>query len=372
LAQAALVSDKLRVSWIAGFPLRMALGSYDDKTFKDLPAPATAAAKAGPSTGLIMMLWGVFIMNRAFHPLLIDLSKDEEGKIPYQKISPVIVKSFLCVLVCNFLMLFDKDGPMAGIKKCWGGKALKEFSGLGVIYSVSDYLEMLSMAALDGAAYQVLLQSKLIVTAAMNRWLKGPSASQTNSQWATLVTVTVSMSLFMIIQSGEGSESASKSVGALLLGTFLTILKVVVSCYTGSKADMTLKKYESLPLPAQLSQLMSTWGVCCFILCAIAEPSKVLSMTNFFGGWNWATWMVTISFMIKTSISQSLLKLLDALMKNIGEAVAVLVIYACMVIMPMFDTKFETNTFMAMMTVVMAVLTYIVLKQDLANAKKAK
>merc|ERR1712014_73221 len=213
--------------------------------------------------------------------------------------------------------------------------------------------------------------SKLIVTAAMNRYLKGPSASQTNSQWATLVTVTLSMSLFMIIQSGEGSTSSSKSMTGLLIGVIMTVLKVVVSCYTGSKADMTLKKYESLPLPAQLSQLMSTWGVCCFILCAIAEPSKVLSFSSFFGGWNWATWLVTISFMIKTSISQSLLKVLDSLMKNIGEAVAVLVIYACMVFMPMFDTKFETMTFLAMLVVVMAVITYIVLKQDLTNAKKA-
>merc|ERR1712039_530498 len=101
-------------------------------------------------------------------------------------------------------------------------------------YSVSDYLEMLSMAALDGAAYQVLLQSKLIVTAAMNRYLKGPSASQTNSQWATLVTVTLSMSLFMIVQSGEASGSSSKSMTGLLIGVFMTVLKVVVSCYTGS------------------------------------------------------------------------------------------------------------------------------------------
>ena len=37
----------------------------------------------------------------------------------------------------------------------------------GPRYALGDYLEMASMGSLGGAAYQILLQSKLIITALM-------------------------------------------------------------------------------------------------------------------------------------------------------------------------------------------------------------
>lgn len=39
-------------------------------------------------------------------------------------------------------------------------------------YALGDYLEMASMGSLGGAAYQILLQSKLVITALMSHGLQ--------------------------------------------------------------------------------------------------------------------------------------------------------------------------------------------------------
>merc|ERR1719399_2151673 len=67
----------------------------------------------------------------------------------------------------------------------------------------------------------------------------------------------------------------------------------------------------------------------------------------------------------------TLLKVLDSIMKNIGEAVAVLAIYFMQIALPGFGNKrFESSTFLAMSMVVMTVTTYMFLKQDLDASKE--
>jgi len=66
----------------------------------------------------------------------------------------------------------------------------------------------------------------------------------------------------------------------------------------------------------------------------------------------------------KTVLTMTLLKVLDSVQKNIGEAAAVVVIYFSQVLLPMFSTCFDLTTFMSMMVVVMTVTTYMLLKDD--------
>ena len=48
---------------------------------------------------------------------------------------------------------------------------------------------------------------------------------------------------------------------------------------------------------------------------------------GFFDHWTLATWIVTISFTSKSLITLYLLKSLDGIQKNVGEALAVIVIF---------------------------------------------
>jgi len=320
------------------------------------------AKAAAPTAGVMLGLWTLFVLNRAMHPMIIDISKGPDGKLPYSKLSPVIAKCFASVIVCNVCALFSASGWREGLRQCYNPSSFRVFGAIGLLYAMGDYLEMTSMSSMSGAAYQVLLQSKLMITAVMMRTVKGRAAEQSWAQWSVLVTVTMGMSLFMLSQSKGASGGAEAAAG--LAGTGFALAKVFVSCFSAVKADQSLKRFKDLPLYAQLSQLMFSWGICAVALAGLLNPQTVSSADAFFHGWNRATLLVVASFAAKTVLTMTLLKVLDSVQKNIGEAAAVVVIYFSQVLLPMFATKFDLQTFLAMMVVFMTVTTYMLLKDD--------
>merc|ERR1711862_915591 len=90
-----------------------------------------------------------------------------------------------------------------------------------------------------------------------------------------------------------------------------------------------------------------------------------LGAKPFFHGWTLATWIVTISFTSKSLITLYLLKSLDGIQKNVGEALAVIVIYAGQVASG--STVFDLCAFLLALLVVMMVRIY-----GLAGKKDAK
>eukprot|EP00416_Gambierdiscus_australes_P021216 CAMPEP_0171064242 /NCGR_PEP_ID=MMETSP0766_2-20121228/6160_1 /TAXON_ID=439317 /ORGANISM="Gambierdiscus australes, Strain CAWD 149" /LENGTH=402 /DNA_ID=CAMNT_0011520249 /DNA_START=150 /DNA_END=1356 /DNA_ORIENTATION=+ len=340
--------------------------------FAGIPVLRKRVAKAAENASSLLVvlgLWVLFVLNRALHPLIIDLSKGADGKMHYSKLSPVIAKCFLSVLVCNVISLFDRRGWREGLRQCYGvgGSSMRVFGSIGALYACGDYLEMMSMASMNGAAYQVLLQSKLIITALMMWIIKGKSAQQTAAQWSVLVTVSIGMALFMLVQPKAGGKGSAGG----LVGTCFVLCKVVVSCYSAVKADQSLKAFKHLPLYAQLSQLMASWGIVSVVMVATLDPAVVSSASGFFHGWNYATVLTVASFAMKTVLTMTLLKVLDSVQKNIGEAIAMLVIYFGQVLLPAFSQEFEVNTFLAMLIVVVAVTTYMLLKQEKQKASEA-
>merc|ERR1712056_39722 len=119
-------------------------------------------------------------------------------------------------LIIAQLMAFGIGG-MGEWKSIWKPGPMKVFSFIGFVYALGDYLEMASMGSLGGAAYQILLQSKLVITALMMWAIKG--SKQTTLQWNILVLVMLSMCVYMIGGSSGGSDSGS-SGGIPIMGVF--------------------------------------------------------------------------------------------------------------------------------------------------------
>lgn len=342
---------------------------YSEKTFQDLEGsgePSSQHRGTSRSRKKVLAIWVLFIASRAVHPMLIDLSKGPDGLLPYSKLSPVIVKAFLIVVVCHLAALRDNDGWQAGLRKCYDPKSLSILAPLGAIYSVGDCLEMKAMSSMDGAAYQLLSQSKLVVTALLMWAAKGHSGGQSPVQWSVLVTMSLGMSMFMLCRTAaEAPRSVtmggkSRNSGGDILGAFTVLCKVFVSCLAAVTADKFLKKRTKLPIYAQLCHGMLGWGFASLLLAAAVEPS----LGSLISGWSSATVLVMLSFVVKMLLTMGVLKELDSLLKNIGEAVAVLVIYFATVLSPQADTEFEFRTFLAMLIVVASVLTYVLLRQD--------
>merc|ERR1712190_488033 len=234
-------------------------------------------------------------------------------------------------------------------------------SFIGFVYALGDYLEMASMGSLAGAAYQVLLQSKLVITALMMWGIKG--TKQSSLQWNILILVMLSMCVYMI---GGSSDSGSEG-GIPIMGVFNVLLKVTVSCFCAVLSDKYMKDYKSEPIYVQLVQFKCAWFL---TILAISFTDGKTWQNGFFNGWNGVTAGVLASFTVKGWSTMYLLAILDSVLKNIGEAVAVLVIYVAQVVLPAFEDTFEIPTFLSVMVVILSVTAYVGSKSVVEKAAK--
>lgn len=357
--------------------------SFLNPTGADARIPAPSGLGKWAEVGLFLF----FVGTRALHPTIIHRSKSanpetgEEG-FAYSTISVIVVDLIFQLVALQLVALYD--GGYAQWRSIWKHKrALQVFGGIGFVLAFGDYLEMASMGKMSGAAYQILLQSKFVCTAIMMMYIKG--AAQTRLQWVLLVSLMLTMSLYMALKDGSAGGEVP------VLGMLMAFAKVLISCFAGVLLDKHMKELKEIPTHVQivqitLPQLLST------LMLSFTEPATWDN--GFFDGWNLITVGVSMSFVVKALGSLYLLKSLDSLLKNIGEAVAVLVIYAlevgpsvfCMAEGAAFDGNFppacEVNVprFLAVSTVFMIVMSYLetkaitekVAKYDAQTAKRVR
>mmetsp|Transcript_39075 Transcript_39075/g.72798 ORF Transcript_39075/g.72798 Transcript_39075/m.72798 type:complete len:358 (+) Transcript_39075:77-1150(+) len=307
-----------------------------------------------------MIIFIVFVLSRAIHPMVIDYSK-VEGKMLYSKNSPAIMSQLLSTVFVN-LVAWQEEG-MKGVKACWEiPKGASVFIIIGLWYAFGDFLEMLSMGAMKGGVYQLLLQSKLLITALMMKHLKG--TTQSELQWSVLTAATLAISAFVMVDGGSDGDA-----GIPLMGVVMVLFKVAVSCYAAVLSDAKLKGFNSMSMSAKLS-LMSVARVIASIGIATVmepgvQPSFKSEAAGFFAHWTMATWLVTISFTAKSLITLYLLKSLDGIQKNVGEALAVIVIFLGQIAAG--STVFDLCAFLLAVLVVILVRIY-----GLAGKMKSK
>lgn len=333
--------------------------AYNGNEFKNLPG---ASAPAGYGAGVKLTLFAVFVSTRAFHPLVIDASKsvDENGKkyFAYGDMSVVLMENIATIVAMQVAALVH--GGVEEWRMIWRPAPLKIFSLIGLGYCFGDYLEMCSMGALGGAAYQILLQSKLIITALLGWYLKG--VRQTPLQWNILLLIVVSMSAYTIGGSADDGDG-----GIPILGLLFVVGKVFISCLCAVLTDKYMRDFKDEPIHVQIVQFKFSWICATTALCL--TDGKTFQ-NGLFHGWNGAVVAVWTSFTMKNWCTNYILAILDSLLKNIGEAVAVLVIYFMQVVMPVFDTKFELPIFLSVSIVILSVTTYINAKDVVDKAGK--
>jgi len=337
--------------------------NYNAQTFKDLSPKATSS---GPSANTQVALFAIFVLTRAIHPTIIDASKSVDeftGKksFAYGEMTVVFAETVVS-LVAAQLMALGLGGKQAW-KDIWRPAPMMVFSCIGVGFAIGDFLEMASMGSLGGAAYQVLLQSKLLITALMMWGIKG--TKQSSLQWNILLLVMFSMCVYMIGSSGGGSDSGSIPI----MGVVNVLLKVTVSCFCSVLSDKYMKDYQHQPVYIQIAQFKCAWSVTILIL-SFCDGKTWQAEDGFLTGWDTVTVGVLLSFTIKCWTTMYLLAIFDSVLKNIGEAVSVLVIYFMQVFLPVFEDKFEIPKFLSVMVVILSVIAYVGSKTVVEKARK--
>jgi len=271
-------------------------------------------------------------------------------------------------LMCFFVVVFGQVMAHARGEwwSIWNKKALPIFSLNGVIYALGDWLEMRSMGSLSGASYQVLLQMKFVFTALLMMYVKG--TVQTRLQWVLLTALMLSMSVYMVISTGqEGGEIP-------FWGMIFALLKVIISCLGAVCSDKFMKDFKDTPIHIQLVQMGMMRFACSFLLSF--DGAGGIWDGGFFHGWTLVVWGVFISFIVKSVSTLYLVALLDSMLKNIGEALAVLVIYAWDVFsLHILQPKGEPGPFkvpplLAVLVVVLIVIAYLDAKTVVDKAIK--
>jgi len=321
-------------------------------------------------------LLAFFVLTRALHPVIIGAAQvvpEGGGKpvAPYAKITPVLVECVIIFTLGQILCLVN--GGMQEWKRTWDPAPMKIFAVLGVMYAWGDVLEMSALSSLSGDAYPVLLQSKLFITALMMWAIKG--TQQTRLQWTILATVMVAMCVYMTAGDFKNcNKTAAASGGGVdmdyIFGIGMVVLKVVVSCLCAVLADKYMKEYKQDPIYMQLVRLKVSWIITVILYTFIdGETWNFETRNGPLTGWGGMAFAVAASFTIKGYSTLYLVAILDALLKNIGEALSVIVAYALFVWV--FQKKaFNTPTFLMVMTVTLAAVIYVDAKGAIEKAKK--
>lgn len=310
-----------------------------------------------------LMLFAFFVCTRAIHPSVIHDSKtllpNGEMGFAYSGLSTVIVFQ---VVVLAFAQLYILGtGGLKQWKSIWvNKKALLIFGFNGTLYALGDWLEMESLGKMGGSLYQILLQSKFLVTAVMMMYVKG--TRQTRLQWTLLIILMLSASLYMCISKGTGGS-------APLIGMLFVLLKVLVGCYGAVMTDRYTKEFKDLPVHIVLVQMSVPRLVATLLLSFMNLDDW---QRGIFHGWDAMTCGVTASFIVKSVTSLYIVSLLDSLLKNIGETLAVLLIYAWEVVPVVLDPQGSLNLqqLIAVVVIILTVSAYLDTKKVTEKAKQ--
>merc|ERR1719382_2399234 len=172
-------------------------------------------------------------------------------------------------------------------------------------------------------------------------------------QWNILMLVMLSMCVYMI---GGKSSSSGGDGGIPIMGVMNVLLKVTVSCFCAVLSDKYMKDFKSEPIYVQLVQFKCAWFATILVLSLVDGKTW---QNGFFSGWDGATVGVLTSFTVKGWSTMYLLAILDSVLKNIGEATSVLVIYFMQVFLPAFEDTFEIPKFLSVLVVVLSVTAYV-------------
>jgi hypothetical protein len=288
-------------------------------------------------------------IQRACHNSFIEWAKGDADVALYTVSSVIFVAQLMCVII-GWMLAYSQGGK-EDFKKCFMTPNLLKFAPIGIIYAAGDIFEMESVNYVDSSTYTVLSQTKLIITAALMWAIDG--TKQNLMQWFVLFTTTAGMLEYVLVGKAKGAGMTFSTVGIIL-----ALTKVVISCYVAVLNQKALKK-DSNPFPVQFSCLKVSW--CLASLLYMIVKDGVLGDGNLFGEWTSRTVVIVFAgFILKTLFNQYLLKVLDAIWKNVSEAIGVLLVYFAKVLF--LGGTFDATVFNAAIVVVLACISYILTK----------
>lgn len=311
-------------------------------------------------------------LQRASHNFMIGWSQ-EGGKYPFNSSTILVVAQAGCVLTALGLSAYCHGTE--SLTRCFSPSGMKYFTIVGLWYALGDILEMEAVAYMSSSTYTVLSQSKLIITAFLMMYMV--SKKQSQLQWVILFITTLAMGEYVAL---DGGSIEAKGDAPQYVGILLALGKVFVSCYVAVLNERAMKQQDEVFLVqfVQVKAVQLVWALAYTlgkdaVVGVYGEGSVIFADGgfHFFDGYNYKAWALIFGgFVVKALLTQYIIKILDSLLKNITEVIAVLLVYFSNIIFKVGDAKFFMSQFISVLTVMTAVYAYILSKQAAPEKKQ--
>ena len=166
--------------------------------------------------------------------ILMRLSRVKTSGPMYDIRTAVMMNEFLKLSVSTLFYFLKENGSMADIRRKSPPMHLVKVMIPSALYVVQNNLQYVSLSNLPASVYQVLIQMKILTTAAVSEFLLGRRHNR--QQWISLVSLFAGLSI--VQASLSGSTAGATFVGNLTLG----LIAVMISCLTSATAGVYFEK----------------------------------------------------------------------------------------------------------------------------------
>jgi len=357
---------------------------------------------------LVVLL--LVVLTYSACPLTVSWSKvvgvDEKGPVkgrPFKE-SSVIVVSWLLIAAVG-LLLSAAIGGWSHVRQCFDRRAIATFAPAGVGWALADVCEVLAVAKIDPAMYGVISQARLLGSAAACRLILGNRQSKV--QWGVLGALSLVCMAYCMVpdpklpspehrlvrwrldvaqaqldmklrwrQELEMVDEVGKFGFEQALGVLLALGKVTLSVLSGvyGEACFKLASVEGDPpeLHVQMTQVSFSSTIAATLgylaLCGAQgdDPREFFSGPD--GHWGCSTFVVALVYCWREWICNLCVKRFDSLVKNICNAVALVLTYAYTVVASK-EQSFSLVKVMLLLAVVVEVVNYSAARTAAVAAK---
>jgi len=328
------------------------------------------------NNGGLLERWGpsflllTHVTIQANENVLKTASKVDRGDkkvFAYSPATVVVVASGVSVVLAN-LVSFMHHGT-AGVRNCWDVQMLRRMAPGSILFTTGQILKFVALTYLPTDLVALLDQGQLVLLAIFSKFFL--SRRYTPPQWLLLALVSVQMVLYMRLRTDDNDPGGYEvSTADCMVGCIIMLCCTVTSVSGSILNEFLLKGGGDRPRPYwELKAIMDTNALVLSAAWSFAASGH--SARSIFAGWDQFTVLVCFVMVVKLWVSGLICKVLDSVVKQLGSSVGVIMIYLEALCLPGFNTVFDFNTSLALISTLGTVITFA-LSAGRENKQKVK
>mmetsp|Transcript_76671 Transcript_76671/g.159525 ORF Transcript_76671/g.159525 Transcript_76671/m.159525 type:complete len:363 (-) Transcript_76671:38-1126(-) len=263
------------------------------------------------------------IVLMTLQPLLVNLSKNEDGKLDYNPVSSTLTTEVFKLLL-SITLYYANNNNNNRLPMSPDAMENMMYAIPAVIYFINNNLTFFTLQYIDATTWQLLSQLKTVFTALLFRYFLGRQLTvlQYLAIWQLACGTATGQIPKCTEEMAKGDYSDRKFSG-FMFGSMLTVLSCLLSAVGGLYSEKLLKAKATESIHLQ-NAILYSWGVLFNIVGTVYHDPEVFE-DGLFKGYNfWAVTVVINNALNGLAIS-AILKYADNIARVYAHACAMIV-----------------------------------------------